>query len=332
MSLAKFLRQLDSNRFSQKERKWIPKWLSGYLQHHQLGENKIPISKSHVISFLRSLRDSNIPAWRRLQASQALEAYQRLVLRKQDVDFHPILQKLQQLSRHESLADKFSGETVYSNDSNLVPGEGNSGIIDGSEPEMIQRMRRTLGTLHHPRSTEIAYVGWIRRLVRHLDDERLDHYGEREIGDFLADLAVTQHVAASTQNQALAACLFFYEKVLGRDLRFINTIRAKASQYRQHSDALARFSGNKFRFASVTTVAATAQGAFALRCLQTENQIPRKICDWIDQQETTEIGSHGGKCDEIFKLPYSYRGRLVCPSTCSATHLEHRRVFRNDSN
>lgn len=232
MSLAEFLRQLDSNRFSNNERRWFPKWLSGYLQHHQLGENKIPISESLVISFLRSLRDSNIPAWRRLQASQALQAYQRLVLRKQDVDFHPILNKLHQLSRRESLADKSSGEAVYSNDSNLVPGEGNSGIIDDLEPEMIQRMRRTLRTLHHPRSTETAYVGWIRRLIRHLDDARLDRYGEREIGDFLADLAVSQHVAAGTQNQALAACLFFYEKVLGRDLRFINTIRAKASQYR----------------------------------------------------------------------------------------------------
>ena len=233
MSLAEFLRQIDSARLTKNERKWFPKWLSGYIQHNRLSENQIPINESIVLSFLRSLRDTNIPAWRRLQAAKALAAYQRLVLRQQLVDFHPILSKLHQLSRCESLAgNTLPQNTADPNESNLVPGEGNAGTLDGSEPDLIQRMRRTMRTLHHPKATETAYVGWIRRLIRHVDDERLDRYGEREIGDFLTDLAVTHKVAAGTQNQALAACLFFYEKVIGRDLRFIHAIRAKASQYR----------------------------------------------------------------------------------------------------
>ncbi len=55
-------------------------------------------------------------------------------------------------------------------------------------------------------------------------------YGEPEIADFLTDLAVTRTVTAGTQNQALCGLLFFYEKVLGRELRFINSIRAKLSR------------------------------------------------------------------------------------------------------
>lgn len=43
---------------------------------------------------------------------------------------------------------------------------------------------------------------------------------------------VQQDVTASTQNQPLSALLFLYEKVLGRDLQFINSVRAKASTYR----------------------------------------------------------------------------------------------------
>jgi integron integrase len=48
--------------------------------------------------------------------------------------------------------------------------------------------------------------------------------GEREITEFLTHLAVDKHVAASTQNQAFAALLFLYQKVLDRNLDFIDNV------------------------------------------------------------------------------------------------------------
>ncbi|MDV6034284.1 MAG: integron integrase [Phycisphaera sp. RhM] len=93
-------------------------------------------------------------------------------------------------------------------------------------------MRATMRRLHHPKSTEDTYVGQIKKFIRHLDDDRLERFGEPEIGDFLTDLAIEGHVAAGSQNQALCAILYFYEKVLGRNLQFINAVRAKASEYR----------------------------------------------------------------------------------------------------
>jgi integrase len=51
---------------------------------------------------------------------------------------------------------------------------------------------------------------------------------ETEVTEFLSDLAVTRKVAASTQNQALAALLFLYRQVLGVDLPWLDhVIRAK---------------------------------------------------------------------------------------------------------
>ncbi|MEO1297878.1 MAG: integron integrase, partial [Cyanobacteria bacterium J06636_16] len=50
--------------------------------------------------------------------------------------------------------------------------------------------------------------------------------GRFEIEAFLTDLAVNQHVAASTQNQALNAVLFLYHKVLGIEIAGINAVRA----------------------------------------------------------------------------------------------------------
>jgi integrase len=54
--------------------------------------------------------------------------------------------------------------------------------------------------------------------------------GEEEVNGFLTDLAVSAKVAASTQNQALAALLFLYDRVLGRPLdRIERVVRAKRS-------------------------------------------------------------------------------------------------------
>jgi len=53
--------------------------------------------------------------------------------------------------------------------------------------------------------------------------------GIPEIEAFLTHLAVHEHVAASTQNQALQAILFLYRQVLGREITEpIHALRAKS--------------------------------------------------------------------------------------------------------
>ncbi|WP_261342573.1 integron integrase [Roseimaritima multifibrata] len=110
-------------------------------------------------------------------------------------------------------------------------GEGNPGRIDPSEPLAVRQLRERMRVIRHPKSTEDAYVGWIKQLVRHMDDEHLEKYGEREISDFLTELAVTRGVVAGTQNQALSAIKFLFEKVYGRELGFINSMRARESLF-----------------------------------------------------------------------------------------------------
>jgi site-specific recombinase XerD len=52
--------------------------------------------------------------------------------------------------------------------------------------------------------------------------------GEIEVTEFLTKLATRHRVSASTQNQALAALLFLYRIVLGRDLEWLHgVVRAK---------------------------------------------------------------------------------------------------------
>jgi integron integrase len=68
-----------------------------------------------------------------------------------------------------------------------------------------------------PRTAE-AYVGWTRRFLAHYAPRRPLELGAAEVEAFVAHLGAEGRVAASTRNQALAAILFLYSRVLGSPL------------------------------------------------------------------------------------------------------------------
>ena len=80
---------------------------------------------------------------------------------------------------------------------------------------LLDAVRERIRTRHLSAATEEAYVGWIRRYIAFHRRTHPRMMGEKEIGAFLTHLAVEGHVAASTQNQALAALQFLYIDVLG---------------------------------------------------------------------------------------------------------------------
>ena len=62
--------------------------------------------------------------------------------------------------------------------------------------------------------TEKSYWYWIRYYIRFHGIRHPQHMGASEIREFLTWLAVERNVAAATQNQALNALVFLYDKVL----------------------------------------------------------------------------------------------------------------------
>ncbi len=78
-----------------------------------------------------------------------------------------------------------------------------------------------------PRTAE-AYTAWVRRYVRFHGGKHPRGMGSREVTEFLSDLATRRNVAASTQNQALAALLFLYREVLEAPVGWLDQlVRAK---------------------------------------------------------------------------------------------------------
>ena len=95
-------------------------------------------------------------------------------------------------------------------------------------PRLLDRVCAAARLRHFSPRTEKAYVGWIRRYIFFHGVRHPDEMGSAEVVEFLSDLAVRGSVAASTQNQALAALLFLYRHVLDRELGGLDSaVRAR---------------------------------------------------------------------------------------------------------
>ena len=138
--------------------------------------------------------------------------------------------------------------------------------------ELLEQVRGCIRTRHLAFRTEKTYLYWIRRFLwfHELKDPR--SLGADEIGAFLTSLAVTNKVAASTQNQALAAVLFLYRDVFGLDEPWLaDVVRAKRPEHlpvvltrAEVRSVLARLNGTIWLVASMLY----GTGARINECLQ----------------------------------------------------------------
>src|SRR5690606_30922972 len=99
--------------------------------------------------------------------------------------------------------------------------------MDGKH-RMLGQLREQNRLRHYSIRTERVYCEWVRRFIRFHQYRHPVDMGATELEAFLSDLAVRGNVSASTQNQALAALLFLYKKVLQVDLPWLGeVVRAK---------------------------------------------------------------------------------------------------------
>jgi integron integrase len=98
---------------------------------------------------------------------------------------------------------------------------------------LFEEVRDVLRRKHYSLRTEEAYLQWIKRFVLFHGKRHPRHMGEAEVTAYLNHLAVNRTVAASTQNQALAALLFLYRNVLGAELGWLDHLdHAKGNRRR----------------------------------------------------------------------------------------------------
>jgi len=92
------------------------------------------------------------------------------------------------------------------------------------KPKLLDQVRQAIRIRHLSPQTEQAYVSWIKRFIFFHNKRHPAEMAEVEIGQFLSSLATDRRVSASTQNQALNALLFLYNKVLEKKIGLIQGV------------------------------------------------------------------------------------------------------------
>lgn len=90
------------------------------------------------------------------------------------------------------------------------------------KPRLGDRARAAMRLRHFSRRTEAVYFHWMHRYFEFHDRRDPKDLGAEHVTAFLNHLADERQVAASTQNQALAALLFLYRQVLGIDVPWLD--------------------------------------------------------------------------------------------------------------
>lgn len=93
-------------------------------------------------------------------------------------------------------------------------------------PKLLDQLRGCIRALHYSIRTEDVYADWVRRYIMFHGKRHPRDMGVFEVEAFLTHLAVVRNVSGSTQNQAKAALLFLYKKVLKIDLPWLGEVVA----------------------------------------------------------------------------------------------------------
>ncbi len=185
-------------------------------------------------------------------------------------------------------------------------------------PKLLDQVRAAIRVRHYSRRTEDSYVHWIRRFILFHGKRHPSEMGEREITAFLSDLAVTKNVAAATQNQALSAILFLYQKVLCLKLEWLEDV-VRAKRPRRLPTVLTRDEVHKLLSAldGIPQLIARLMYGTGMRLMEAL-RLRVKDLDFLKQQLVIREGK--GNKDRVTVLPASLIEQLK-------SHLEKVRAL-----
>lgn len=188
-------------------------------------------------------------------------------------------------------------------------------------PRLLDQMSDALRARHYSPRSERAYLAWVRRFIYFHHVRHPAEMGRPEINDFLTYLAVTEKVSASTQTQALAALLFLYRHVLGREVGDLDgVIRARRNATMpvvltrlEVRDILTQLTGDKWLIASLLY----GCGLRLMECLQL------RVKDLDFERHEVTVHETKGRTSRVTMLPAS----LVAPlqNHLRAVKLTHHR-------
>ena len=247
---AAFERRLDLAQVPSAQRPDYQKWVRFYFDFcHKYGHS--PTLPASLGPFLTKLASRNQSVGQRSQASAAVRLLiqadpqpsatpspQPSTLNSQPHSPPPLLAQrwIPEPSRATCQAPPIAPVPQPEGGLSVVPGSAPTNpTVTGHGASWQQEYRDLEAAIrlrnYSPRTLE-AYRFWLTKFQAFVRSRPTSELGGQEVRGFLSDLAVRHGVAASTQNQAFNALLFFYRHVLGREFGQLDgVVRAKRHRY-----------------------------------------------------------------------------------------------------
>ncbi len=186
---------------SRKLAHWFTIWIMKYSVF--LDNNINEFKERDTNRFVAYLQNqNNIDAWQIEQAKKALDMLNQFMVSPCPVMNHSGI-------KSNSTSDSSFSPLVLNSYSKSESQRENLSLKSA-----LHKMRSEIRVRHYSIRTERTYEMWIRRFVKFISMKPLHKINTDDINKFLSYLAVKRQVAASTQNQALNAIVFFCKHVL----------------------------------------------------------------------------------------------------------------------
>ena len=159
---------------------WARHWFAQLARHHHVHDPaKWSFTEQDVIAFLRAKVKAGVPAWKRVLIVKGLIDYRNQFLRSKYPKLEHIRAKLQQMAANDK--EKEVGTRSI---------EEVVGRINPNEPDVVQKMRRTLRVQGNSYNTEKAYVKWVKRFMKARCVKTLKEFDDLNRDTFAARLKV----------------------------------------------------------------------------------------------------------------------------------------------
>jgi hypothetical protein len=215
---------VEENRVRPERSSFYVKWAQAFVDF--LPEKRLRNrSRKDIEAFLVEMgKKPGIMDWQVAQAGHALKILYETFL--PGYVPQPLAQKKTEKNESKTLVRSRQGKTTAFLDCG-IPGEAErlySPLLEGLKSEIRSR--------HYSIRTETAYLDWVRRFMAfhgYADPGSID--AAVAVKEYLDYLAITREVAASTQNQALNALVFFYRHAIKKPFDDMGAfVRAKRPQ------------------------------------------------------------------------------------------------------
>ena len=215
---ASFKKAVIASGVPEKNAEWYVRWarkFSDFMVDKPLKKRSAEDIRLFLLEFSMQ---HGIQPWQVQQAEDALiflyDTYQKSGLK---------LKSLRPLGPTPALSSSHSHRRTHFRDRMLPRSE-----LDARYKKLFERLRTAMRVRHYSIRTESAYEQWIRRFLSFHKKKAIEKIGAKEIESYLNYLAENRKIAASTQNQALNAIVFFFREAVKRDPGDFNDfVRAK---------------------------------------------------------------------------------------------------------